>query len=484
MGAGKWRDDYNQYFIGKTVCVIADNDDPGRKHAAHLKKILQPITKQFFEVSFKDKKKGYDISDWIVDGGTSDELRKMIHAKTAVSSGALGEPTYIEWVHCRATGGPKTTKENMRLLLDKYGITARYNIIKKRLEVNIPGLSIAEDGQEFSSMMHIVSLCEKHGFKLSRIEDFVLDYAYSRSYNPVAEWITSKPWDKKTERFDPLVNSLGAEHIEIARSLLWRWLLSCVAAVFERDGISAQGALILQGNQYIGKTSWFRALVGKNIEFVKLEGAINPSNKDSAKIALSHWLVELAEIASTFRKADIDALKAFLTSQRDDIRLPYRRDYSSFSRRTVFMGSVNERQFLVDDTGNRRYWVIGCSNKLNARHGIDMQQLWAQIYWSYKKGEQWILTRYEMDALNKANEDFSSRGPYYELIMEKFGNAPAGCLTKFMQAAQVATSIGYTNQSHGINISVGRAVRKIFGPPRKSAGKKGWDMPDFIRNRP
>ena len=32
-GAGKWLDDYGQYFKGATVVVIADKDQPGREHA-------------------------------------------------------------------------------------------------------------------------------------------------------------------------------------------------------------------------------------------------------------------------------------------------------------------------------------------------------------------------------------------------------------------------------------------------------------------
>jgi putative DNA primase/helicase len=33
MGAGKWRAEYNGYFNGKSVSIILDNDEPGRKHA-------------------------------------------------------------------------------------------------------------------------------------------------------------------------------------------------------------------------------------------------------------------------------------------------------------------------------------------------------------------------------------------------------------------------------------------------------------------
>jgi DNA primase len=41
MGAGKWRTDYNQYFKGKKVAIIPDNDSPGKKHATAVAKHLK-----------------------------------------------------------------------------------------------------------------------------------------------------------------------------------------------------------------------------------------------------------------------------------------------------------------------------------------------------------------------------------------------------------------------------------------------------------
>src|SRR5215469_2810237 len=35
-GAGSWRDEYDSYFAGADVVIIADADEPGRKHAADV----------------------------------------------------------------------------------------------------------------------------------------------------------------------------------------------------------------------------------------------------------------------------------------------------------------------------------------------------------------------------------------------------------------------------------------------------------------
>jgi putative DNA primase/helicase len=42
----------------------------------------------------------------------------------------------------------------------------------------------------------------------------------------------------------------------------------------------------------------------------------------------------------------------------DKLRLPYARTDSEFQRRTVFAASVNPEEFLQDETGNLRWWVL------------------------------------------------------------------------------------------------------------------------------
>ena len=135
---------------------------------------------------------------------------------------------------------------------------------------------------------------------------------------------------------------------------------------------------MFQGAQGLGKTLWFKRLADYDKGWL-LEGAtLNPSDKDSVKQAVSHWIVELGEIESTFKKSDIDQLKAFVTKKNDELRLPYDRAFTTYQRRTAFYASVNAREFLTDTSGNRRFWVVPVTG-INADHGLDMQQVWAEV---------------------------------------------------------------------------------------------------------
>lgn len=42
-GAGKWRDDYDRFFVGANVVIVADNDTPGHRHARDVARHLRPV---------------------------------------------------------------------------------------------------------------------------------------------------------------------------------------------------------------------------------------------------------------------------------------------------------------------------------------------------------------------------------------------------------------------------------------------------------
>jgi putative DNA primase/helicase len=199
---------------------------------------------------------------------------------------------------------------------------------------------------------------------------------------------------------------------------LHKWLLSAVAAACH-DPISkpfmCRGVLTLAGPQDIGKTRWISSLAPKH--WIIAGYTLDPLNKDSVIGAVSHWIVELGELESTLRR-DMGRLKAFLTLERDKLRIPYARDLSRFPRRTVFAASVNKPDFLVDDTGNSRFWVIPVI-EVNHNHQIDTQQLFAQLFVEYRQGAQWWLTQDESKRLSLVNEKFEERDEVFDAVMTR-----------------------------------------------------------------
>jgi GTPase SAR1 family protein len=77
MGAGKWMDDYNSYFAGADVIIVPDNDEPGKEHAVHVTDKVKSIAKSIRILLLPGLKRKEDVSDWLDEGGTKDELLEL-----------------------------------------------------------------------------------------------------------------------------------------------------------------------------------------------------------------------------------------------------------------------------------------------------------------------------------------------------------------------------------------------------------------------
>jgi hypothetical protein len=78
MGAGKWRKDYGQFFIGAEAVVIADNDMAGRAHAAAVAAALTGVAAIVKLIELSGVPPKGDVSDWVANGGTQDDLETLV----------------------------------------------------------------------------------------------------------------------------------------------------------------------------------------------------------------------------------------------------------------------------------------------------------------------------------------------------------------------------------------------------------------------
>jgi putative DNA primase/helicase len=222
-----------------------------------------------------------------------------------------------------------------------------------------------------------------------------------------------------------------------------------------------QGAIVLQGAQGLGKTTWIMSLANDNRALIKEGAEINTDKQDTIKQAVSYWLVELGELEATFSKSDIGTLRNFITRKMDEMRLPYAKAASKFPRRTAFAASVNDKAYLRDEQGNRRYWTIECGDGFQAFHGVDMQQAWAQAKQLYLAGAQHPLSREENAALAEHNLAFTEQNPIDELIGGYFDwAAPAQYR---YTATEVAIMIGYTKPTQKETKAAAASLRKYTG---------------------
>lgn len=315
---------------------------------------------------------------------------------------------------------PMSTIDNLAYMLERYGIKAAYNEMRKRVEFGLPGHAFTDDNAENAAIAHIKSQARRNGMPITEVKEYLLAIGERNVQHPVREWIESAPWDG-VPRMQSLIETLlvRPEHVEHRNAIVKRWLISCVAAAFSQSRSDKfELALVLQGGQGIGKTTFIKRLCPIH-GAVKDGFNLDPDNKDHVKQFASHWVVELGELDGIFRKADIAKLKAFLSHTEDEIRLPYMPAESLFKRRTVAAATVNTGEFLTDSTGNRRWGTVpllGVARECD----LDIQQVWAEVKALYDAGEQWHLTPEEDAMLKLVNSEHEAIDPVEELVREAF----------------------------------------------------------------
>ena len=374
-----------------------------------------------------------------------------------------------------------TTIPNVKQMLTLYSILVRYNVISKKIIIIIPGLTGTVDNADNVAMSYIISLAILNGMSTGQIPEFVSAIADRNQINPVADWIHSKEWDG-IDRLQSIYDTLVAREDypeALKQVLMYRWLISAVAAVFMSRGFHARGVLTIQGRQSMGKTAWINALIIDPIlreQVLKLDHHLDPSNKDSLLTAISHWLVEIGELDSSFKK-DIARLKGFLTSNSDKVRKPYGRTNSEYPRKTVFYATVNETNFLVDPTGNTRWWTIPVTS-INYTHDIDTQQLFAQVAIDFNAGEPWWLSSAEEKCLEKFNDSHRNISAIHEGVLEildmdhsKDTNLPS------LSASDVLKRLGIHTPSNSQSKEINKVLRELLGDSKRIQGVNKWRIP-------
>ncbi len=198
-------------------------------------------------------------------------------------------------------------------------------------------------------------------------------------FHPVKDYLEGLEWDGVSRIDTAFKDYLGVKMPRVyIQSVSRKFFLALMARIYE-PGCKFDHLPVLEGNQGIGKSTFGRILVGDKWF---MDGLPDLADKDAALNLQGIWLCEMSELSSLYR-SQLEVAKAFITRQTDKVRPPYGVRRVELPRSTIFLGTTNDRDYLVDTTGNRRFWPVlikGCKFKKLAR---DREQLLAESYWCY-----------------------------------------------------------------------------------------------------
>ncbi|WP_333638542.1 virulence-associated E family protein [Tissierella praeacuta] len=251
----------------------------------------------------------------------------------------------------------------------------------------------------------------------SKISDAVTIVYQKNKIHPVREYLEKLTWDgiKRVETL--LTDYLGAEDNIYTRAVIRTHLTAAVARIF-KPGCKYDTMLTLTGPQGIGKSTFIRYLAkdwfNDSLETVK--------GKDAYEQLQGSWLLEMGELTAT-RKADIEAVKLFLSKTEDIYRVAYGRRTSRFKRQCIFWGTSNDKEFLRDKTGDRRTWPVDCG-VVEIKKSVfkdlknEVDQIWAEAVEMYKSGHKLHLEGKEAEEAVKQQREHAEDSPKAGLIEE------------------------------------------------------------------
>ena len=177
------------------------------------------------------------------------------------------------------------------------------------------------------------------------------------------------------------------------RAVARKTFAAAVTRIF-KPAAKFDSVLVLDGAQGIGKSTLFQELCGEDFYNETLT-LTDISDKSGAEKLQGKWIVEIGELAG-MRKADVEKVKAFLSTRNDDYRPSYGKTVEKHPRQCIIIATVNgERGYLRDITGNRRFWIVKCHQTEQKKNfsfsDADRDQIWAEAIAICKKGEKLYL---------------------------------------------------------------------------------------------
>jgi hypothetical protein len=307
------------------------------------------------------------------------ELKTKAPAKGKKLAKREVDPPVSFFQHSKSPKGIVTSYENALVAIKSMRISCRYDLFHDKLLVE--GYESFTNGDVLQNLDNTLlmlreRILRQHHFDAGKelLSDALRTECLKHVFDPVRDYLDGLRWDGRPRVDRWLIDYCGAEDTPLNRAFGRKVLMAAVRRV-RKPGCKFDYTLVIEGPQGIGKSTMLRILAGEeNFSDSEILGLDKQEQQEAVQ---GVWIYEISELEG-MRKADVTHVKLFLSKTYDSARPAYGRARVDRPRRCIFIATTNEKSYLRDTTGNRRFWPVKVLRIDLAAIARDRDQLWSE----------------------------------------------------------------------------------------------------------
>lgn len=321
------------------------------------------------------------------------------------------------------------------------------------------------------------------------VTDAITNMSYKDKRNAAKKYFLSLKWDGLARMDDFFGNACGADDSAINQAISRYFFCSIMARLFgpDLDHIyrnKVDSMLVIEGEQAAAKGMLLKTLIGHQWHFEVSRGV---KDKDFFQDMRGKIIGEVAELAA-FDGQNLDVLKRVVSCQTDRLRVSYGKESQDFDRTAILVGTTNRDEYLVDDTGNRRFLPIKIT-KVDLDYVREhREQVFAEAFQYYKDNIKtwWVIPKellintQETRKVQTVSDDYAEHiKNYLDLkliinpsVIDIWQNLFKQDLAKLTQKnrndiSRALRQLGYENRLER-NKSLDNKVVRVWAKPRRT----------------
>lgn len=290
---------------------------------------------------------------------------------------------------------------------------------------------------------------------------------FTPDYNPITEYIEQNSWRKTDGNLQKLIDTIES-NTPMKDVFITKWCLGMFAA---HEGNPVRSALTLVGGQLSGKTQWFRRLLPKALKKYYGESKLD-AGKDDYLLMCTKLILMNDEMGGK-SKHDEKLFKELTSKEVFSLRAPYGEHNADYYRLALLCGTSNELDIMQDPTGNTRILPVEViSINHEAYNAIDKDELFMELYRMYQRGEEWELSRDEINSLKDISTHYEGINYERECILKCFEESnEVGGFVEEMTAVQIKDYIESSGRQQLRNLkALGMQLRLLYGVNKMKRG--------------